>query len=389
VFTLGKAEPLPAPIPYSRVPVSTLPGYRLIYQGCRVTDRIQYAARIGDEGDGDVKVLGCPDAAVPVGHAAPTGPGRYRVDRVTVEIGRPDAEGREAPATLVTGIEAGTLLDRIDPGKPVRLRGEREGWLVEQALVAARYARPPYLFAAPPRLSAAGASGDVLIEGPFRYGYTARVDGDVARQTMFSGKKPAFAAGDALFGIPMRSNLTQQLFNEPLMIWCAPKQKKPGEWRANCLQQQGVSRGVYQSPYAGLWIEQLPASADNSDAIEIVEGPADLPQARIAYRFDKWTKNRLLLWAAAEKDGAREPQRRVELPRFEDGSALMAVGGGVVKVSETPTGFVATPVRPFRADGSAGVTAGLLLWVLDRAKVGGKPLSEAERIALLIADAPE
>ncbi|MES2337729.1 MAG: hypothetical protein V4537_06525 [Pseudomonadota bacterium] len=384
LYMVMRAEPLPAPLPYVAASPADLPALRLIYQGCRVTDRIQYAARIGVQGDGDVKTFGCPSAAQPIGRSALVGPGRYRVDRVTVDIAYATPE--EATATLVAGIPAGTVLDRIDVGKPLRLLGERKGWPVEQAELRLRYATPPYRFVGIPVLTAQGTAGTALLSGPYRYGYTARIVGDAAKSTMFSGKKPAFADGDALYGIPMQNPLVQQQFGEPMMMWCAPKEKKPGDWRANCLQQQEVTRGVYDGVYGALWIEAIPAAASNSDAIEVAEGPADLPQPDVRYEFSKWTNNRLILRAHVGLNGADVTGwRQVDVPRLKDGSALLGIAGGVIHVTPTADllGFRAAAMRPLAPDASAQPRAGLIAQMLDTATDNGRPLTTEEKARLL------
>lgn len=385
LYMVGKAEPV-APAAYQKVDVAELPALELIYQGCRVTDRIQYSARIGVKGDGDVKTLGCPSAAEPIGKPEPVGPGRYRVDRVVVDVEYPTPE--LARTRIVEAIPAGTLLDRIDVGKPVKRLGERTGWPIEQAELRARYAAPPYRFDGTPALTAQGAEGTPLVAGPYRYGYTARIVEDARQDTMLSGRTTAFANGDALYGIPMQNPLARQQFDEPMMMWCAPKQRKPGDWRANCLQQQQVTRGVYTDMRNALWIEQIPAAANNTDAIMLEEGPAALPEASVRYAFAKWTPNRLLLRRIVTHGGADLPPVPVELPRSKDGSALFAIGGGVVAVTATPDalGFQARLVRPFDPDATALPTVGFLAQMLDKATREGRPLTLEERAALLDRD---
>lgn len=383
LYMVGKAEPI-SPIPYRLADPAELPAMQLIYQGCRVTDRIQYSVRIGVKGDGDVKTWGCPAAAQPIGKSELTGPGRYRVDRVTVDIAY--ATPSEATAMLVEGIAGGTLLDRIDVGKPVRLLGERKGWPIEQAELRLRYERPPYLFVGAPLLTQEGGEGAALLAGSYRYGYTARVVGDVEQSKYFGGKKPAFAAGDALYGLPMHDPTAPQIFGEPVMMWCAPREKKPGVWRANCLQQQDVTRGVYSDVFNALWIEQIPATGSNSDAIEIEEGPVDLPQASVRYDFWKWSPRRLFLRRVVSLNGVAMPAQIVEVPRLKEGPALLAIAGGVLRVEPGAdgTGFKASVLRRLLPDASAQPKAGLMVQFLDMATRDGRPLTTDEKADLLM-----
>lgn len=385
LYMVARAEPLAVPIVYRPIDPRELPALRLIYQGCRVVDRIQYSARIGVAGDGDVKTFGCPNAAVPIGHDDPAGPGRYRVDRVVVDVA-PAATPEEAGVTLVEPIPAGTLLDRIDVGRPVRLLGERHGWPVEQAELRARTAAPPYRFVGLPTVAAAGGAGAAIVSGAYRYGYTARIVDGAMKSVMFAGKKAAFEPGDALYGIPMQNPLAPQLFGEPLMMWCAPKERKPGDWRANCLQQAEVTRGVYDGVFDALWIERIPAAASDSDPIEIVERPAELPRPSIRYDFLKWTPNRLILRATvslAGKDVGR--WRQVDTARLDDGSALFAIAGGVIRVTPDAagTGWRAATIRPLEEDATAQPKGGVLTYLINSARKDGRPLTTEEKATLL------
>lgn len=387
VYMVGKAEPLATPIAFATIDPRELPALELIYQGCRVVDRIQYSTRIGVKGDGDVKTFGCPAQAQPVGRTELVGPGRYRVDRVVIDVAYTTPE--EATTRLVEPIAAGTLLDRIDVGKPVKLLGERKGWPIDQIEMRARYARAPYVFAGVPTLAAAGGADAAIVTGDYRYGYTARIAADAQKSVMFAGKKPAFTAGDALYGIPMQSPLIRQQFGEPLMMWCAPKERKPGDWRANCVQQEEVTRGVYDGVYGALWIEQIPAVASNSDPIDIVEGPVDLPQPAVRYTFWKWTPNRLVLRAYVSLNGTdMSGWRQVDVPRIGDGSALMAIAGGVARVTPDAagTGWQATALRPFVAGASAQTKPAFLIQMLASAKKDGKPLTADEIASLLVRE---
>lgn len=386
LYMVTKAEPLATPIAYAKVEPKTLPALQLIYQGCRVTDRIQYSAKIGVRGDGDVKTFGCPSAAQPIGKTELVGPGRYRVDRVIVDVADIDALSGEAATRIVEAISAGTLLDRIDKGRPVRLLGERRGWPIEQAELRQRYEAPPYRFIGVPTIAAFGGVAASIVSGPYRYGYTARIVDGAMKSVMFAGKKTAFEPGDALYGIPMQDPLAPQLFGEPMMMWCAPKERKPGDWRANCLQQAEVTRGVYDGVFGALWIEQIPAIASNSDAIEIAEGPALLPNPSVRYDFVKWTPKRLILRAVVSHGGKDAAGwRQIEAARLNDGSALLGIAGGVIRVSPdaTGTGWQATTIRPLEPNASAQQKSGLLVALLGSAKKDEQPLSVEEQAEAL------
>jgi hypothetical protein len=386
LYMVNKAEPLATPIAYAKVEPKELPALQLIYQGCRVTDRIQYSAKIGVRGDGDVKTFGCPSAAQPIGKTELVGPGRYRVDRVTVDVAEVNATNGEAATRIIEPIPAGTLLDRIDKGRPVRLLGERRGWPIEQAELRQRYEAPPYRFVGVPYVTASGGVASPIVSGPYQYGYTARIIDGAMKSVMFSGKKIAFEPGDALYGIPMQDPLAPQLFGEPMMMWCAPKEKKPGDWRASCLQQAEVTRGVYDGVFGALWIEQIPAIASNSDAIEIAEGPAELPKPSVRYDFVKWTPKRLILRAVVSHDGKDAAGwRQVEAARLADGSALLGIAGGVIRVTPDAagTGWQATTIRPLEANASAQQKSGFLVALLSTAKKDGRPLSVEEQAEAL------
>lgn len=388
LYMVTKPEPLETPIAYSKVDPRELPALRLIYQGCRVTDRIQYSARIGVQGDGDVKTFGCPNAAQPIGKTELVGAGRYRIDRVVVDVATTTTE--EATTRLVEPIPAGTVLDRIDVGRPVRLLGERRGWPVEQAELRQRYEAPPYRFVGLPTVAASGGVNAAIVSGAYRYGYTARIVDGAMKSVMFGGRKTAFEPGDALYGVPMRDPLAPQLFGEPLMMWCAPKERKPGDWRANCLQQAEVTRGVYDGVFGALWIEQIPATPSNSDAIEIAEGPATLPSPFVRYDFLKWTPNRLILRAIVSLNGKDAGGwRQVDAARLDDGSALLAIAGGVIRVTPDAagTGWRAATIRPLEPDASAQQKGGFLVYLIDSAKKDGRPLTVDERARLLDEEA--
>lgn len=386
LYMVTKAESLPTPITYSKVDPRELPALQLIYQGCRVTDRIQYSAKIGVKGDGDVKTFGCPSAAQPIGKSELVGPGRYRIDRVVVDVADANPTNGEAATRMVEPIPAGTLLDRIDKGRPVRLLGERRGWPIEQAELRQRYEAPPYRFVGLPIVASSGGVAAAVVSGPYRYGYTARIVDGAMKSVMFAGKKTAFEPGDALYGIPMQDPLAPQLFGEPMMMWCAPKERKPGDWRANCVQQAEVTRGVYDGVFGALWIEQIPAVASNSDAIEIAEGPAVLPNPTVRYDFVKWTPKRLILRAIVSLDGKDAVGwRQVEAARLGDGSALLAIAGGVIRVTPDAvgTGWQATTIRRLEPNGSAQEKGGFLVALLGSAKKDGRPLTAEEQAEAL------
>jgi hypothetical protein len=308
------------------------------------------------------------------------------VDRVIVDVAEVNATNGEAATRIIEPIPAGTLLDRIDKGRPVRLLGERRGWPIEQAELRQRYEAPPYRFVGMPNVATSGGVAAAIVSGPYQYGYTARIVDGAMKSVMFSGKKTAFEPGDALYGIPMHDPLAPQLFGEPMMMWCAPKEKKPGDWRANCLQQAEVTRGVYDGVFGALWIEQIPAIASNSDAIEIVEGPAVLPNPSVRYDFVKWTPKRLILRAVVSHDGKDAAGwRQVEAARLNDGSALLGIAGGVVRISPdaTGTGWQATTIRPIEANASAQQKSGFLVDLLGTAKKDGRPLSVEEQAEAL------
>lgn len=391
LYMVTKAEPLATPIAYSKMDPKELPALQLIYQGCRVTDRIQYSTKIGVRGDGDVKTFGCPSAAQPIGKAELVGPGRYRIDRVLVDVSDADPTNGEATTRIVEPIPAGTLLDRIDKGRSVRLLGERRGWPIEQAELRQRYEAPPYRFVGLPTVAASGGVAAAIVSGPYRYGYTARIVDGAMKSVMFAGKKMAFVPGDALYGIPMQDPLAPQLFGEPMMMWCAPKERKPGDWRANCLQQAEVTRGVYDGVFGALWIEQIPAIASNSDAIEIAEGPAALPNPVVRYDFVKWTPKRLILRALVSLDGKDATgMRQVEAARLSDGSALLAIAGGVIRVTPdaTGTGWHAATIRPLEPDASAQNKGGFLVALIGSATKDGRSLTVDEQAEALDEGAP-
>lgn len=217
---------------------------------------------------------------------------------------------------------------------------------------------PPFRFPTTATLKAIeGPAYTLILDEPFVYGWTGHVSAAVHNRALFGSvkfKEPALAEGQAVYGLPMGYG-----GGGGALFWCAPLKRKAGWW-ATCMRPgEKVTYSAFQN---GLLVQQFSAgTAQGSDPVSVrpEAAPELVNGLRIKLYVGRWHKKYLEMSTIAFADDQRDGNGFwSNVARDPDGSARIAIAGGLLRFVERPDGgFTASILKEFVPGGSALVTS--------------------------------
>jgi hypothetical protein len=336
IVLAGKAAPLPAVIPYRRATDAERPGYRLVYESCGgggVTGVPRFVQRVRGAGGGAADYA-CTGSAVRTSGVHGEG-GTFRVDRLVV-----DAVPKEnsAETRLVSGIPAGTLLDRIMPAEAVVDLGTRPSFEEELVAAATQYSKPAFQLAAVELVKSGEIRlGNVFMSGRLGWGYTGRIARSLTIKTLASSR--AIEAGEQVYGVPMTESGGRILPNSAgrrALTWCAPRRLARG-WEAVCLPViAGTSHTILEAQRPAFFVTGMAFSEKTVQAIglpEVTEGPIDFGSIEVQYRVAKCAAGEARI-ELISYDGTMPAGSEMFIVKAAAASPMrFALGGGVVEIA--------------------------------------------------------
>lgn len=395
---VGKAQPLPAPVPYRAAREEEIPTVTALVSNCaRDHDRPRYTFTV--QGDGATLRIEDLLRGLPAGSPSdpivmrqimeqlarrsrgaecqaaervragdplyPTNPERdgavARLGELVIAVGPKNSGanvrllGLRNPDRLyrITGISVAPLSETVTPRQ-------------NELAIAQRYNRPVIMLAGEPEVNEGPRGvGDVILSAPIRHGYMGVLTQNTTIRTLLSSR--SLAAGTTLYGIPMSTRRVTTIngiptggsFNQPdptvndvRLTWCVPVEDE-GRWTATCLPRQEGRYTILRGQRPAFEVRSFSYDAGtttNPGEVPVEEREGDFGQPLLyVFRLKSVADGEIVITQETSFGGRVVNSRDHHLGRMPGRESGFAFGGGVLALGAAPDGrLTIRRVAPFR-----------------------------------------